>query len=249
MITSTVHDDPHLRHWHDRNWSLALEYYLASADSTAPLTVPPVPAEPALPGLRLPPARPLPATSAGEVMFRRCAVPRLPGRTLDADVLAGILGHTSAAARRTAGAGTGATWSDAMDVLVVAYDVHDVPPGWYWSRETPDGRVLTGGAPMPAAELRDLMQRALIGQEAVHGGAATFILTLNLELYQRMLPIERGLREAYVDAGRYAHYLLLGATAYGLRTHQSPAVQDSLLLALTGVDELERHILYTVTVG
>ena len=50
-------------------------------------------------------------------------------------------------------------------------------------------------------------------------------------------------------AGRLAHFLILCATAHQLRTHQSPAVRDSLIVELLGLDLVEQHILYTVTLG
>jgi hypothetical protein len=255
-----VSEDPHLRHWDKRNWSLALDYYLASAGSAvrhhdepaAPAEhVPPAEHAEHVPpaGLRLPAPRPLPDIATGEVMFRRCAAGRLPRRGLDADVLGGVLAHGAAAARRRGLDSQGDGWCDAIGVMVVAYDVRDVPPGWYWFRTGPGGHVLSGGHPASSADLRTLLRQAMIGQEAPRDAAATLVLTLDVDRYQRMLPGERGLREAYIDAGRYAHYLILCATAYRLRTHQSPAVKDSLLLELAGLDEARRHVLYTVSIS
>jgi len=56
-------------------------------------------------------------------------------------------------------------------------------------------------------------------------------------------------REAYVDAGRLAHYMIICATNHRLATHQSPAVRDSALGALLGLDPVDDHILYTVSIS
>jgi hypothetical protein len=175
-------------------------------------------------------------------MFRRCAAGRLPRRAIDGDVFAGVLAAAAAAARGADPDGSG--WLDHLRVRVVNYHVRGLPTGLYrWD----GGWTLTSGRTFATPELRRIMRPILVGQQIVTTAAVTLVLSLDVPGYQRMLPVERGLREAYVDAGRLAHYLIIGATAYGLRTHQSPATCDTPLLSLLGIDENRESLLYTLS--
>jgi len=242
---------PSLLHWDDRNWTLALAWYLWSRQLVVPR---PLAAPPSTGGrvgargeiLRLPEPRPLPAEPLGTTMFRRRAAMRLPRRSVAQDVLASVCHHGLAGARRASVQQSAAGWHESIMVFLVAYNVDGLPSGWY---RCLDGRTLQAGGRLAEQELRSLMRPAMVGQPTSKGAAVTLVLILDVQRCQAMLPGESGLREAFVDAGRLAHYLILCATAHRLRAHQSPAVSDSPILELLALDRVSHYLLYTVSLS
>lgn len=97
-------------------------------------------------------------------------------------------------------------------------------------------------------EIDDLLAD-LSHQPYSHGGAVTCLFAANIERERWRYRHERGLRNLYTKVTTHAHRLVLVATAYGLGAFQTPALKDSEIDDLVGVDSFEHPISYLVTVG
>lgn len=221
------------RSWDERGWTLSLPYYeaLRMSDMTSPAkgqTVQP----------KLNPVEEFGAT-LGAVLFRRSATQSMASKPCRGDVVTKLLQHV--------GPDCDVAMGSYMAWRLCAYNVQGLEPGIY-SVDTEHCETARLAA-SPRDDLRDQMRRVMVGQHVAESAAFTFLMLLKIRELQRDCPVERALADAWVDAGRLAQRLVLGATALGLRTHQSPAVRDSELMVLIGSSIKDELPMYTLTFG
>ena len=266
--------DSRIQHWLERNWSWAAPYYLASkkvrvADRDDPdgtarretlknyLEESPPPS-PRLPGgerIPLPSAPPKGTRSVGDVLVTRRTGPRPGRRTLPLTDLGEVLDTGTDLLRRSVRYASHYeddpvrllnSFGCALDVYVVAYDVEGVPAGLH--RYLLGEHALVTLRPHEGTEeLRNEMQRILVGQPAPLTAAATIVLVADFNRYQWRYRHERAMRHLYVDAGHVAGYLLLAATSRNKQAHISPASSDSQGLRFLERDPATDQIVYSIS--
>lgn len=132
----------------------------------------------------------------------------------------------------------------AFDFFLVNYSLTGMEPGVYFYDPQFHSIELRR-----LGDFRSEMEAALIGQPSVRGASATLLFVADFPRYYWRYRHERALRNLYIEAGRLMQYVLLCATAVGLRTNVSPAVDDRAMLSIVNGSDRTQQVLYTCTVG
>lgn len=260
-------------HWGKRNWKLAVSYYLWARRDTfldegqnyeaircealqTMLDESDVP----LPSLiddsekiDLGIALPLPHNqSAGAILeSRRTSQAFRAEKSIGSSLLAGLLENGFSVSRRyhvpdiqehihniLHGVGF------AFDPYIAVFNVDGLDPGiYYYSISQNRIRMESAGC------FRQEVCAGLIGHSQALTAACTIFLVADFRRFQWRYRHERALRNLYVDAGRMAQYLILIATAYGLKNHLTPATVDSTLAKTLNIDLERRQVFYGITLG
>lgn len=89
------------------------------------------------------------------------------------------------------------------------------------------------------------------GHEQSHpaGSSVTFFFSSHFEREQQWYRESRGIRNNYMRISEHAHRLILVATALELRNYLSPALKDSFVDEVVGVDGYDEAVSYLTAVG
>lgn len=262
-----------LDHWEKRNWKLALSYYLWArrdtfldegpeyeaircealesmlSESDLPLPSPIDDSE----RIDIGNVRPIPEDqSVGAVLrSRRTTQVFVADKTFDSRLFGGLLREGFSVSRRyhvpdiqehihniLHGVGF------AFDPYIAVFNVDGLDPGIYYYNISQDRIRLES-----AGDYRRDVCAALIGHNQALTAACTIFLVVDFQRFQWRYRHERALRNLYVDSGRMAQYLILVATAYGLKNHITPATVDSAFATLLNIDPERRQVFYGITLG
>jgi SagB-type dehydrogenase family enzyme len=262
-----------LEHWERRNWNLAASYYLWARRDTfldegpeyeaircealeTMLKVSDVPLPVSIEAsetVDLGVPTPIPhEETIGAVLRRRVTTQTFQSdRHMDSSLLAGLLENGFSISRRyhvpdikehihnlLHGVGF------AFDPYVAVFNVAGLDPGiYYYSISQNRLRLQTIG------NFRNDVCAGLIGHEQALAADCTIFLVVDFRRFQWRYRHERALRNLYVDVGRMAKYLILVATAYGIRNHLTPATVDTVLGGLLNIDPERRQVFYSITFG
>lgn len=262
-----------LDHWEKRNWQLALSYYLwarrdkfldegpeyeaircAALEDMLSESDLPLPSEIDDSELiDLGSIRPIPQDkSVGAVLrSRRTNQVFRSDKTFDIRLLGGLLKEGFAVSRpchipdiqehiHNILHGVGF----AFDPYLAVFNVEGLDPGIYYYNISQDRMRLES-----LGDYRGDVCTALIGHNQALTASCTIFLVVDFQRFQWRYRHERALRNLYVDSGRMAQYLLLVATAYGLKNHITPATVDSAFATLLNIDPENRQVFYGITLG
>ncbi|RUM15809.1 SagB/ThcOx family dehydrogenase [Rhizobium phaseoli] len=262
-----------IQHWVSRNWTLAVSYYLWSIrddfldkgedyerlrcdalqemlnESDLPLPAS-IPLDEAV---HLPKPLPLPSgETCGEVLSKRVTTLVMSSNgQLTAAGFHGLLLHGFSVSRpyhvpdiedhiHNILHGVGF----AFDPYIAVFDVDGIEAGIYYYNISEDRlQVVKRG------NFRKEVASGLIGHEQAHTASCTILLTADFSRFQWRYRHERALRNLYFDVGRMAQYLIIIATAYGIKTHITPATVDDALANLLSIDPDGRQVFHTITLG
>lgn len=262
-----------LRHWSNYNWTLAASYYLWArrdrfldegpdyetircdalremlSESSVPLPILVDETE----AIDLGEPAPIPSESSlGDLLRARVTTQRFRAtESIRRDVFAGLLSNGFAVSRRyhipdveehihnlLHGVGF------AFDPYIAVFNIEGLQPGLYYYSISQDRlRMEREG------DFRRQVCAGLIGHQQALSAACTVFLVVDFPRFQWRYRHERALRNLYVDVGRMAQYLLIMATAYGVKNHITPATVDSLLARMLGIDDQRRQVFYSITLG
>ncbi|AZO59680.1 SagB/ThcOx family dehydrogenase [Mesorhizobium sp. M1A.F.Ca.IN.022.06.1.1] len=262
-----------VEHWTSRNWTFALSYYLWSRrsmfldegedyerirctalrdmldESNLPLPEPIKEEE----AIQLPEAADLPENeSVGEVLANRVTTLAFSsGGKTDAALLHGLLFHGFSVSRpyhvpnvedhiHNILHGVGF----AFDPFLAIFDINGIEPGLYDYNISQDRLKL-----VKKGVFRKQISSGLIGHEQALTAACTVLLVADFRRFQWRYRHERALRNLYFDVGRMAQYFILVSTAFGLKTHITPATVDDDLAKLLDIDPDERQVFHSITLG
>lgn len=265
-----VVDDPgddDRQHWHDRNWSWSIDYYLwsrridfvdrNSTDVQAAVLAqyrevdgsPPSPRTASDDAIALADPSSLPHVPFRDVALRRATVRAFRTDPLTQGVFSSILWRGLEPIRRARLAEVSQrdpmmSFGAAFDFVVLAYRVEDIRPGAYWYDPTRNALTLIRYGAFDAE-----FDAIIWGQGPPLTAAATLIVVADFHRYQWRYRHERALRNLYVDAGRTIHPLLLVAAAHHVGCFPTPATNDTRLAELLGVNHPHEAPLYSMTFG
>jgi SagB-type dehydrogenase family enzyme len=195
------------------------------------------------PEITLPPPRTESTTSLEEALLKRRSVRTYRGEPLTLTEIAQLLwaaqGITGAGGLRTAPS-AGALYP--LELLVVAGEVEDLPPGVY--RYNPDGHTLARAI---EGDLRKDLTGAALGQEAVEEAPAVLVITAFPDRTTGKYG-ERGIRYVHMEAGHCAENVFLQAVSLDLGTVTIGAFDDRRVGEVLGLDPGEEP-LYLMPVG
>jgi SagB-type dehydrogenase family enzyme len=262
-----------LDHWEKRNWNLALSYYLWARRDTfldegpeyesircEALNTMLSQSDLPLPSnisdserIDLGDVLPIPQDqSVGAILQSRrtTQVFRSDG-TVDSHTLGGLLKESFSVSRRhhtpdikehihniLHGVGF------SFDPYLAVFNVDGLTPGIYYYNISQDRMRLES-----EGDYRQDVCAALIGHNQALTAACTVFLVVDFQRFQWRYRHERALRNLYVDAGRMAQYLILVATAFGLKNHITPATVDTSFATLLNIDPERRQVFYGITLG
>ncbi|WP_136685859.1 SagB/ThcOx family dehydrogenase [Falsirhodobacter xinxiangensis] len=262
-----------LNHWKERNWALALSYYHWSirdtfldegenyedlrcnalkqmlVDKELPLPELVDASENSFIGA---PAPIPPKCNVGDVLAsRKTTLSMTSNGELTSEILHGLLANGFSVSRRyhvpdveehihniLHGVGF------AFDPYIAIFDVPGLEAGIYFYSISQDRLRLNR-----SGLFRQEICKGLIGHEQALTAACTILLTADFRRFQWRYRHERALRNLYFDVGRMAQYLLVIATAYGVKTHITPATVDDYLADILGLDRDAQQVFHTVTLG
>lgn len=262
-----------IKHWDDRNWKLATAYYLwarrdqfldegenyeeirckALDEMLKESEVPLPPFISDLEKIDLGKALPIPPNmSIGGVLENRRTSQIFNSKNpMSCETFAGILEYGFSVSRKyhipdiqehihnlLHGVGF------AFDPYIAVYNIEGLEPGiYYYNISQNKLRLETKG------DFKNIVSKALIGHNQALTSVCTIFLVVDFRRFQWRYRHERALRNLYVDAGRMAQYLILIATAYGLKNHLTPATRDSIFSELLNIDFERRQVFYGITLG
>lgn len=274
-VVEVVDDEMYagIRHWQERNWSAAINYYLwsrrwqffdtkadyrtqqetaiqAFLEREGPPRSPRTIGEQE--GITLAPYIMLPNEPLGNVMFRRTAAWTLPERQLPQTQLSSVLWYGLQGVRKYRHLDVESnrlnlilrSFGSAFEFFFVAYNVENLAPGVYFYDVSAHKIKL-----VQEGNFRDVMQYCLVGQPSVRTANCTYIVVADFQRYLWRYRHERALRNLYVDVSRLVQQLILVATAFKVQLHMTPAVRDSTINELLGLNSVEEQVLFTLTSG
>lgn len=106
--------------------------------------------------------------------------------------------------------------------FLVIFNVSGIDEGIYQYCPSQHGLTLINHG-----NFREKLVPILCGMAASLSASFSIILSVDIQIAQRILPYERALREIYIDSGRIAQKLLLKGIQYHLGGLPSPAMKDS----------------------
>jgi hypothetical protein len=262
---------PGLRHWYERGWYPAEQYYLASrrwayldeddadgsvresvmrrflADDGEP------PAEQFGVGPRTALGEPAPP---GNQRLARLLLERRTGRAyrrepVPLESLSGLLWYGLDDVRKRRAAIDPQrplsylnSFGSAWDFFLCVFDVASLEPGVYRYAVGEHELISTG----PGLH-REHMVKILQGMRSPLTAAWTLVLIADAPRYQWRYRSESGLRRLFVEAGILGQELTVLGGSYGLSTLSTPAQQDRLCLELLDLSR-DRYVpIYTLTSG
>jgi SagB-type dehydrogenase family enzyme len=113
-------------------------------------------------------------------------------------------------------------------------------------RYSPDHHALV---PLPDAGDWSALSDLMWGQDFSDGAPAMLVLALNWSQYMWKYRCSYAYRMAHLDLGSFMQTTLLVATALGLRTFVTPAIDDRRMADVLGTDESECAPSYVVALG
>jgi len=177
------------------------------------------------------------------VLYARRSVREFSGAALDLAQVAQLAwaaeGVTGAEGHRTAPSAGGLY---ALDLYVIAANVHGLPAGFYkYQQLTHEVVSITEG------DIRAQLAHAALEQTAIAYAAATFLLSA---VYTRISEKygERGIRYTHMEAGHAAQNLLLQAVALGLGAVLVGAFDDAAVRRVLRLGKADMP-LYLIPVG
>lgn len=224
--------------WFEEGWGASVPYFIASLADDKPVHSPvpsPVP-EPPL----------SPSDIAAVMRKRRSSFGPFPTRSVDGDQFYALLRHIGRllSGRSRLGAGRRVSLISGFTTYVLTQRVEGFSRSWRVIDWESLGMRLIGDAPSPTE-----LKSAQCGQSAWSSCAAAFLLAANYREYQKTNASERGLQEVFTDAGRVANAIVLAATMAKLKTHISPAFNDSMVNQFLGLDGVRHGVLHSVSIG
>lgn len=259
------------RHWLDRGWYPADQYYAASRrwryadiddqDRAVRTRVlerylaaegPPVAeAYPDGPRTALPGPAPAPERSVARLLTGRRSGRAYVPMPVPKATLSGLLWYGLAQVRKRRERTDPSrplsyldSFGSAWDFYLCAFDVADLAPGTYcYDIRRHD---LIG---IRLGDHRDAMARILQGMWSPRTAGWTLGLVADFPRYQWRYRHEHGLRRLYLESGIIAQELIILAEAYGLATLVTPAQQDTPYLQLHGLGNDRYAPVYTLTMG
>jgi SagB-type dehydrogenase family enzyme len=132
----------------------------------------------------------------------------------------------------------------AFEAYVFVFAVDGLEPGIYhYCPKTHRLRLLRPGV------FRAEIARICIGQRLPSAGCCAFLFTSVWQRYMWRYRHPRAYRNLLISMGEYAHQYLLLATAHGLSTFLTPALEDDYAAGLLGIRVFEEAPLYVVACG
>lgn len=242
----TLHQSSRLQRWSNRGWADCLGLFAScrrrptGSVAASPRRRAPSDGSASANLIKLPTVSRESVPSLGEVLWRRRShFGPFPSQALPLDVFSRFL------ALGFAGVMDGMTEARAgLTVFLAAYNIPSLSGVCY--RFDP---ILHSLEPVGTRCQREDVAGALVGQRGALSASATIFVAAHFPHAQEACRSDRGLTRLYVEAGRTMQKGILAATALHLRTHISPAVRDTQLLRILGLDELTWQVLHTLTVG
>ncbi|HLP34592.1 MAG TPA: nitroreductase family protein [Amoebophilaceae bacterium] len=221
-----------IEHWWNRKWQTALDYYLLShaslehrrykAHTRLPLEV----------GIFLPSAFTEMQFTCMEALKMRKTHRKFHDYPLALDLFASILHHLTP------------KHVDVWKYYIVVFNVSGISEGVYQYCPIQHGLV-----PIRQGNFKEIFASLLCGIIDPMTASFSIVLSVDLEIAQRMLPYERGLREIYIDAGRIAQKVVLSGVRYHLGVFQSAAMLDRSMCDFLQVSPECCIPLYTMVIG
>ncbi|ELY92130.1 nitroreductase family protein [Natrinema altunense] len=261
------------RTWMEKGWQRALFYHLRTRTADVERPTPPddregttrsgEPLEPPSatardgPRIDLPDPDELPDESFRAVALRRRTHRNFSGTEMDLTTLSTVLHHSFGPVRAAfdhleetplAETEPGALRRAGLRVYPVVQRCRDVPPGVYEYaiREHALFRIRK----FDTVETADDAVTDAAHRQNHHTDAAVSLFFGSVfDHDQQWCPKSRGLRNSYVHVSEHAHRLILVATALRLRNFVTPALKDTRIDALVGVDGDDEAITYMVAIG
>ncbi|WP_049921002.1 nitroreductase family protein [Halopiger djelfimassiliensis] len=262
------------RQWMEKGWQRALFYHLRTrtADVDRPTAAgesdertsrsetrlePPSVTDRDRPRIDLPDPDELPDESLRTVALRRRTHRNFGGTELDLTTLSTVLWHSFDPVREgfdhleetpLSETEPGAIRRAGLCVYPVVQRCRDVPPGVYGYDIREHTLYLI--REFDTVEAADEAVTDAAHRQRHHADAAVSVFFGSVFAHdQRWCPKPRGLRNSYVHVSEHAHRLILVATALRLRNFVTPALKDTRIDALLGVDGDEEAITYLVAIG
>lgn len=274
ILLPTEADDPY-REWLEMGWREALYFHLATRNESLGLestqvTSPRNSTECAASDAREDrgekenavelsvPERPLEASLA-EALTARRTCRDFSGEAVSVESVGKLLWH-SFTPRRDQAEGTTERrageevareqlFRDCVGLYVVAARVDGLEPGTYRYRIDRHDLQAVSHEPRTAANADGLVREILNGQPHAEGAAASLLVTVDFERYQRFRHSSRSFKELFTDVSRHAHRVLLSGTALQMGVFQSAALSDRRADDLVGVDGVDSAVGYLLSVG
>lgn len=259
------------RTWYDHGWGDAVPFYLATLDGdfvdcgsnyrdlhekvlalyaqeeTAPKETYPSTGITPLPYA----TQPRPRRLGGLLRSRRSTL--VPKRApLDRDQFAGIMAQATevlAAFRAPEIASDPqnalVNFGPSLDIYVVIYDINGIAPGVY--RYDVRQRFLYL---LNSGDMRDEMRAALVGQPAPLTAAVSVVYVSDVKRHQWRYRHARALRGLWIDSAKVVNHLLWSLASLGIAPHMTPAVADSTICRILGLEpNLDSEVMYVVSFG
>lgn len=132
----------------------------------------------------------------------------------------------------------------ALETYFFAFSIEGLVSGMYhYDPRTHSVSLLKEGL------FRDDVARMCIGQRRPGSGSCTFLISAVFERYMYRYRHPRAYRNLLINVSEFAHCYILLATALGLSTFMTPALQDEQADALLGVNGYQEAPLYVVAIG
>ncbi|MET7390622.1 SagB/ThcOx family dehydrogenase [Streptomyces sp. NPDC005529] len=147
------------------------------------------------------------------------------------------------------------SFGTAFDFYLLTYNVDGLDSG-AWFLDLTGPTATEANKPIDPALIevragnhRQAMRDIFYGSPWPLTAAFTLVMVADFEQYQFRYRHERALRNLYIESGHLAQRLLLLADSHGLGTLVTPAVRDSLIEELLGLDPVRQATIYTLTMG
>jgi SagB-type dehydrogenase family enzyme len=261
-----------LEHWWKRGWYPSLDLYLHSQhisfpdllDATGDIrrkvlreylleALPPSPHGVAADQrmIALPVPHKEPRFGRLQALLRRRSRRRFSSSPLPLEALSVILARGSSRVLRRRLLDTTAdvlTYLDSfgiwLDVYVISFRCSGLPTGVFFY--SIDQHALY---PRAIGDYSDVAYQNHMCQEPALTAACALVMVAHWERYQWRYRHERALRNLYIEAGRIAQALIAAAEQYDIGTWLTPAIHETRMSSVLGIDCISHSPVYTVFLG
>jgi hypothetical protein len=137
----------------------------------------------------------------------------------------------------------GGFFSDIWQYYLVALNIHNVSQGIYRYHKKLDSLEL-----IKKGAFREQLMESLCGFYSPLTASFTIVLAIDIQKAQKRLPYERALRDIYIDAGRLSQKILVK----GMQQHVGGvpiAIRDTLMCKLLDIDMNQIMPIQSLTMG
>lgn len=136
------------------------------------------------------------------------------------------------------------SFGSAFSYFLVIYDVDGLENGvYYYDVETKEIYIIKKG------NYRNIITEYMYGQPFSETAAYSLFVVANFELYQWRYRHDRGLRNLYIEAGRIMQHIVLAANKNNIHGVITPALYDTKLTNLIGLNISEFMVISSITMG